>query len=196
MPRADRTSAPRRAIASAITTSVASGRCGPCASSAPTGRIATSRPGSSSLSSSHVEAAHCRTFAPSDIMAATMGFEPPAHLNIADWLLDARVREGRGDRIALRTDRRDWTYAEVQELSNRFGNLLLEAGVEPEQRVIIALPDGPEFVAGLFGALKIGAVVVMVNPAQPRDAIDYFLDYTRAAVAIVARDATGPFPEA
>ncbi|MFN2420540.1 MAG: benzoate-CoA ligase family protein [Gemmatimonadota bacterium] len=129
-------------------------------------------------------------------MAATMGFEPPAHLNIADWLLDARVREGRGDRIALRTDRRDWTYAEVQELANQFGNVLREAGVEPEQRVIVALPDGPEFVAALFGALKIGAVVVMVNPAQPRDAIDYFLDYTRAAAAIVARDATGPFTEA
>ena len=125
-----------------------------------------------------------------------MVFDPPVQLNIADWLLDARIREGRGERIALRTDRGEWSYNGLSDLANRFGNLLLEAGVEPEQRVIVALPDGPEFAAALFGALKIGAVVVMVNPAQPRDAIDYFLDYTRAKVAVVARDAAGPFPEA
>ncbi len=90
----------------------------------------------------------------------------PERLNIADWLLDARVREGRGDRPALLTegDQGTHTYREVQALANRFGHLLASAGVEPEQRVIIALPDGPEFVAALFGTLKVGAVVVMVNP--------------------------------
>ena len=45
----------------------------------------------------------------------------------------------------------------------------------PEQRVIIALPDGPEFVAALFGVLKIGAVVVMVNPDLKPDADLLFL---------------------
>ena len=69
----------------------------------------------------------------------------------------------------------------MQALANRYGNLLREAGVMPEQRVIIALPDGPEFVAALFGILKIGAVVVMVNPDLKPDAIDYFFEYTRAA---------------
>ncbi len=125
-----------------------------------------------------------------------MGFDPPVQLNIADWLLDARIREGRGDRIALRTDRGEWTYVQVRDLANRFGNLFLDAGVEPEQRVIVALPDGPEFVAALFGALKIGAVVVMVNPAQPRDAIEYFLEYTRAKAAVVAKEGAGEFPAA
>jgi benzoate-CoA ligase family protein len=125
-----------------------------------------------------------------------MRFDPPAELNVADWLLDARIREGRGSRVALRTDDGEWTYAEVSELANRFGNLLREAGIRPEQRVIVALPDGPEFVAALFGVLKIGACGVMVNPAQPREAIDYVLDYTRAAAVFVSAGAEGPFPEA
>ncbi|TMQ57140.1 MAG: benzoate-CoA ligase family protein, partial [Candidatus Eisenbacteria bacterium] len=64
-------------------------------------------------------------------------------LNIADAFLDARVREGRGARVALHTDAGALTYAEVQALANRFGNLLAEAGVEPEDRVLVALPDGP-----------------------------------------------------
>ncbi|MGH7564318.1 MAG: benzoate-CoA ligase family protein, partial [Gemmatimonadota bacterium] len=81
-------------------------------------------------------------------------------------------------------------------MANRFGHLLRSAGVKPEQRVLLALSDGPEFVAALFGTLKIGAVVVMVNPAQGLDAIRYFLDSTRAVVAVVDREAAGIFREA
>src|SRR5260370_12832605 len=99
--------------------------------------------------------------------------ELPERLNIADWLLDARVREGRGDRPALLTDHGTFTYRDVQVLANRFGHLLESAGVAPEQRVIIALPDGPEFVAALFGTLKVGAVVVLVNPPPPVHADHY-----------------------
>src|SRR5512144_1568259 len=88
-------------------------------------------------------------------------------LNIADRFLDARVREGRGGRVALRTDAGTLTYAEVQALANRFGSLLAEEGIEPESRVLIALPDGAEFVGALFGTLKLGAVGVMVNPGLP-----------------------------
>ena len=105
--------------------------------------------------------------------------------NIAEYFLDARIQEGRGERIALRTDSGDLTYAEVQELANRFGNVLRAAGVEPEQRVIIALPDVPDYVAALFGVLKIGAVVVMVNPDLKPDAIEYFYRYTGAKLAVI-----------
>ena len=117
-------------------------------------------------------------------------------LNIADWLLDARVREGKGDRPALLTDHATYTYREVQALANRFGHLLESAGVQPEQRVMIALPDGPEFVAALFGTLKVGAVVVMVNPQLALDAIEYFCSYTRAVVAVVHRHAATIFQAA
>lgn len=120
-----------------------------------------------------------------------MSFEPPEEFNIADWFLDARVREGRGDRVALRTDERNWTYAEVAEIAARYGGVLRDAGVEPEQRVILALDDGPEFVGALFGVLKIGAVVVMVNPRLPDDAIAYFVRYTRAKAAVAEPDAAG-----
>ena len=122
-----------------------------------------------------------------------MTFEPPVQLNIADFFLDARVREGRGDRTALITDAGRLSYREVQSLANRYANLLGAAGVAPEQRVIIALPDGPDFVAALFGTLKIGAVVVMVNPELKPDAIEYFFDYSRATVALVAAERADAF---
>ena len=125
-----------------------------------------------------------------------MTFQPPEQFNIAGHFLDARVEEGKGDRTALLTDERNLTYREVQTLANRFGSALRGAGVEAEQRVIIALPDGPEFVAALFGTLKIGAVVVMVNPHLKVDAIEYFFAYTRATVAVIHRESQDAFREA
>jgi acyl-coenzyme A synthetase/AMP-(fatty) acid ligase len=115
------------------------------------------------------------------------------HLNIADYFLDARVREGRGDRTALHTDAGRLSYREVQALANRYANVLSSAGVAPEQRVIIALPDGPDYVGALFGILKIGAVVVMVNPELKPQAIEYFFGYSRAVAALVSDGHTETF---
>jgi len=115
-----------------------------------------------------------------------MVFEPPERFNIADYFLGARIAEGLGARPALLTDQGTYTYAEVDRLASRFAHLLREAQVSPEQRVIIALPDGPAFVGALFGILKIGAVVVMVNPQLTPEQIAYFYDYTRATAVLVA----------
>src|SRR5947199_10778206 len=122
-----------------------------------------------------------------------MTFQPPEQFNIADHFLDARVREGKGDRPAVLTDAGTLTYRQVQALANRFGHVLTEAGVGPEQRVMIALPDGPAFVGALFGTLKIGAVVVMVNPELKPEAIEYFYGYTRARVIVAHRDSVDAF---
>jgi benzoate-CoA ligase family protein len=114
----------------------------------------------------------------------------PERLNLAELFLDRHVREGRGDQAALHTDAGTLTYRDVQALASRWAAMLEAAGVTCEQRVLIALPDGPDFVGALFGTLKLGAVVVMVNPALPAADVRYFLDYTRArAVATVAASA-------
>ena len=117
-----------------------------------------------------------------------MAADHPTQLNIADFFLDARVREGRGDRTALVTDAGRLSYREVQALANRYAHVLRAAGVAPEQRVIIALPDAPDYVAALFGVLKIGAVVVMVNPDLKPDALQYFFEYSRAVAVLVTAE--------
>src|SRR5205085_5420529 len=54
-----------------------------------------------------------------------------------------------------------------------------------EDRVLIVLPDCPEFVWTWFGASRIGAVITMVNPLLPVEDYKYYLAYTRARVAVV-----------
>ncbi len=114
-----------------------------------------------------------------------MLYEPPVQLNLAAHFLDARLDEGLGDRVAIRTSQHTLTYTDVVALSARCAHLLRRAGVRPEDRVIVALPDGPMYVAALFGILRLGAVVVMVNPDLQPDALRYFFEYSRARVAFV-----------
>jgi benzoate-CoA ligase family protein len=123
-------------------------------------------------------------------------FVPPEQFNIATHFLDGRITEGMGGRIAIRTRDRNYTYAEVQAHANRFGNMLLAAGCETEQRVLIALPDGIDYVAALFGTLKIGAVAVMVNPHLRVDQLRALFAYTRGAIVLTDASTRAPFEEA
>ena len=127
--------------------------------------------------------------------AAAARTDLPERLNIAERFLDARVREGRGDRPALLTDSRTLTYRDVQSLAERWAHVLANAGVSCEQRVLIALPDGPDFVGVLFGTLKLGAVVVMVNPGLPASDVRYFLEYTRARAVVTVAATAAAFQE-
>ncbi len=120
----------------------------------------------------------------------------PDRFNIADHFLGDRVREGRGGRVALRLAGRNLTYDEVQALAGRFARALGGLGVRQEDRVLVALPDGAEFVGALFGTLAMGAVVVMVNPGRsPRDLAALF-DYSRAACVVVDGAVLSSFEEA
>jgi benzoate-CoA ligase family protein len=73
----------------------------------------------------------------------------------------------------------------VLDSSGRFANVLATSGVRPGDRVLVGLPDGEEYVAALFGILRVGGVVVMVNPALPAEQISYFYDYTTPSAALV-----------
>jgi benzoate-CoA ligase family protein len=116
----------------------------------------------------------------------------PEWLNIAELFLTRRLTEGRGERIALRLADRQVTFADLDQLANRFGNLLRDLGVRQEERVILALPDSAEYAATLFGILKIGAVAVMVNPGLPPDGLAAMVELARARVAVVPPEAAPP----
>lgn len=111
----------------------------------------------------------------------------PERFNLAAWLLDARLTEGHGQRVAIRTSGSTLTYRDVVALSARMAHALAGADVRPEERVILALPDGPLFVGALLGAVRHGSVPVMINPDLSADLVQYFFDYTRARAAFVDR---------
>lgn len=83
--------------------------------------------------------------------------------NAVTAFLDDRIAAGQGDRPAIVTPVGSTTYRELLTVSARIGHGLRRLGVEPEQRVGLLLPDGLEWAATFFGALRIGAVAVPLN---------------------------------
>ena len=110
----------------------------------------------------------------------------PARFNAASFFIDRHVAEGRADKVAFFHDGGSITYGALQELVNRAGNALLDLGVRPEQRVLCLLLDSPEFLATFWGAIKIGAIPIPTNTMMRSDDYRYFLDDSRAPVAVVS----------
>ncbi|PYM33807.1 MAG: benzoate-CoA ligase family protein [Candidatus Rokuibacteriota bacterium] len=110
----------------------------------------------------------------------------PTQFNVAEHFVDRNVAEGRGASAAFLYADRTLTYADVQDLVNRAGNALLELGVGLEDRVLMICLDAPEFVGTFWGAIKIGAVPIPVNTLMRSADYLYFLNDSRAKVAVVS----------
>lgn len=104
--------------------------------------------------------------------------------NLADYFLHDRVKEGRGDRVAMRFGERSYTYRETSERAHAFASSLRANGARQEQRVLIILPDLPPFAWALMGTLEAGCVLAMGNPDAPAKDLAYLVEYTRAAAVV------------
>src|SRR5439155_1026468 len=80
----------------------------------------------------------------------------PETFNAATYFVDRNVSDGRGSRVAIECGDEIVTYDEVLRKVNRFGSALLRLGVRPEERVLLLLHDGPDFVSGFFGGGILG----------------------------------------
>jgi benzoate-CoA ligase len=110
----------------------------------------------------------------------------PAQFNVAAWFVDRNVAEGRGAAPAVHYQDRVLTYADVQDLTDRTGNVLLELGVASGDRVMLLCLDAPEFVGAFWGAIKVGAVPVPVNTFLRPDDWLYCLDDSEAKALVIS----------
>ena len=108
----------------------------------------------------------------------------PEDLSLANYFLFDRIAEGRGERIALRFGERTWSYTQVADRARSLAKFLVTAGLRPEQRVYLVLPDTPAFAWSIFGILAAGGVLAMGNPLSPSDDLAYVCEYTRCAALI------------
>src|SRR5260221_6646733 len=112
--------------------------------------------------------------------------------NIAAYFLDTPAVL-HPERLAIVGEPRQVTYGELSALANRVGNALRAQGVSRGARVLIVLPDSAELVAAFFGAAKIGALAVPVNPfARSSDYIHY-LENSEPRAAIVHSESLAEF---
>ena len=65
-----------------------------------------------------------------------------------------------GDNTAILYNDHHWTYRELLAAVNRMAGGLAHLGVRRGERVLLALPNCPEFVISFFAIQKLGAIVV------------------------------------
>ena len=120
-----------------------------------------------------------------------MNVDLPDIYNAATTFVDNNISEGRGGKIAIYYEDQKITYQQVFENVNRTGNALKALGIEIENRVLVILPDSPEFAYTFFGAIKIGAVAIPINPWMFSKDYEYLINDSRAR-AIVVHESTLP----
>ena len=77
------------------------------------------------------------------------------------------------------------SYKDVNDMSNRVANGLLQMGVKKGENVCVMLPNIPEFLYTWFGIAKIGAAEVPVNTAYKGDFLRYLIDNCEAKIMVI-----------
>ncbi|MGW4356307.1 amino acid adenylation domain-containing protein, partial [Nocardia sp. NPDC004582] len=67
------------------------------------------------------------------------------------------------------------SYRELDETSNRWARVLIDAGAGPESLVAVALPRSLDTIIALWAVVKTGAAFVQIDPDQPLDRISDIL---------------------
>ncbi|NGQ97096.1 acetate--CoA ligase [Brevibacillus sp. SYP-B805] len=84
-------------------------------------------------------------------------------VNMAYEAIDRHLLTDRKNKIALLysdAEREEsYTFAQLSELSNKFGNVLKSLGIGKGDRVFVFMPRTPELYVSVLGTLKIGAIV-------------------------------------
>ncbi len=96
--------------------------------------------------------------------------------------------EERPDRVALRFEGREITYAALDRATNRAAQGLIAAGVKPKARAAILAKNGPAFFELWFGATKAGAVLVPVNFRLAPPEVAYVVNDAAAELLFVGAD--------
>ena len=95
-------------------------------------------------------------------------------------------------RTALIAGSEHITYRELAGRVERLARHFLELGLRPLDRVVVQLPNVPEFVSVYFALQRVGAIPVMALPPHRYREIKYYVELTEA-VAYVIPDRAGDF---
>ncbi|WP_457021361.1 amino acid adenylation domain-containing protein [Luteimonas sp. A611] len=77
------------------------------------------------------------------------------------------------ERIALRSEGQRLTYAQLHARAGAIAGALHARGVRPGDRVGICLTRGPDMVAAMIAAWRVGAAYVPLDPDYPADRLAY-----------------------
>ncbi|MFC6010970.1 non-ribosomal peptide synthetase [Nocardia lasii] len=100
-------------------------------------------------------------------------------------LMGAVERDPRA--LALRFGATELTYAELDQRSSRLARVLIDRGIGPGARVVLALTRSAEAMVALWAVIKTGAAFVPVDPRYPAERLTHMLVDSGAELGIAYR---------
>jgi amino acid adenylation domain-containing protein len=86
--------------------------------------------------------------------------------------------------IAVRSDDRHLTYQQLNDEANCLAHYLQRVGVQPQDRVGVAVERSADAIVALLAVMKTGASYVPVDPGYPKQRIKFMLKDSGARVLI------------
>ena len=109
----------------------------------------------------------------------------PDRLNVARELLDRNADGGRAGRPAVFAGEQVLTYGELQKKVNRLGNGLRALGLDRGSRVLLRMPNVPEFVITWLACQKLGIITVGTMPMLRSRELAYIVNEAETTAAVV-----------
>lgn len=101
------------------------------------------------------------------------------------------LKEAYADRTAVVGEGQRWTFAEVDERAHRLAAGFVANGIGRGDRVVVQLPNIPEFVPVVFGLWRAGAVPVFALPAHRDSELRHFAEQSDAKAILTVGEHAG-----
>ncbi|CAM3657642.1 long-chain-fatty-acid--CoA ligase [Mesobacillus zeae] len=93
-----------------------------------------------------------------------------------------------GDKEAIITDSRKFTYSQLNERVNRISRGLRDLGVQKGDRVAYLAPNSMEMLEGFYGVFQVGAIMVPLNIRLKPDDYCFILNHSESKILFVDQE--------
>jgi amino acid adenylation domain-containing protein/non-ribosomal peptide synthase protein (TIGR01720 family) len=114
------------------------------------------------------------------------------HICMHEWFEQQVKRTP--DQIAIRSEKEDCSYLELNMRANQLAHYLQSLGVGPEVAVGICMQRSVDLIVGMLGILKAGGAYVPLDPAYPKDRIAYMVNDSQITVLLTEASLLSSLP--
>ena len=118
-----------------------------------------------------------------------MDFTPSNKMTIGE-VLEYNVQMA-PDKKAVVFGEQSYTNRELSEVANALGAGLYALGIRKGDRIVVSLPNWPEFIISYFAIAKLGAIIVPLNTKISDKELAYILNNAEVTLVITAGELDG-----
>ena len=89
-----------------------------------------------------------------------------------------------GDRLAIKSPERSFTYAELNQTANRLARKILSLRGERAEAIALMFDHGASILAAILAVLKTGKFYLVLDPTYPRERLAYMLADSGATLIV------------